>query len=95
MVYNQNNTVVSDFYLPYILSSNLRPVQFTLLENKTLTLSGKVTSGGKPVEASVKVGDATVFSNKEGFYNCLVAANTKLHIVCTALGFNTLEKKWK
>jgi hypothetical protein len=93
MVYNQNNTVVSDFYLPYILSSNLRPVQFTLLENKTLTLSGKVTSGGKPVEASVKVGDATVFSNKEGFYNCLVAANTKLHIVCTAPGFNTLEKE--
>ena len=85
-------TVISDFYLPYILASNLRPVQFTLLESKTLTLSGKITSGGKPVEASIKVGDATVFSNKEGFYNCLVSANTKLHIVCSAPGFNSIEK---
>ncbi len=92
MVYNQNNTVISDFYLPYILASNLRPVQFTLLESKTLTLSGKITSGGKPVEASIKVGDATVFSNKEGFYNCLVSANTKLHIVCSSPGFNSIEK---
>lgn len=93
MVYNQNNTVTSDFYLPYIISSSLRPIQFTLLENKTLTISGTITSGGKPVEASVKIGDATVFSNKEGFYNCLVAANVKLKIVCTAPGFKTLEKE--
>ena len=93
MVYNQNNQVTTDFYLPYTISSNLRPIQFTLLENKTLTLSGKVTSGGKPVEASVKVGDATVFSTKEGFYNCLVAANTKLFVVCSAPGFKTLEKE--
>jgi hypothetical protein len=92
MVYNQYNTVTSDFYLPYIISSNLRPIQFTLLENKTLTLSGKVTGKGNPLEASILVGDATVFSNSEGFYNCLVAANTKLHVICTSSGFKTLEK---
>lgn len=93
MVYNQNNQVATDFYLPYTISSGLRPIQFTLLENKTLTLSGKVTGGGKPVEASVKVGDATVFSSSEGFYNCLVAANTKLFVICSAPGFKTLEKE--
>jgi hypothetical protein len=93
MVYNQNNTVTSDFYLPYIISSHLRPIQFTLLENKTLTLSGRITDEkSKPVEASVKVGDSIVFSNKEGFYNCLVTANTKLRVVCIATGFVTLEK---
>lgn len=93
MVYNQNNTVTSDFYLPYTISTHLRPIQFTLLENKTLTLSGQVTDANKkPVEASVKVGDAMVFSNKEGFYNSLVTANTKLRVVCVATGYKTLEK---
>lgn len=93
MVYNQNNTVTSDFYLPYTISSHLRPIQFTLLENKTLTLSGKITDANKkPIEASVKVGDAMVFSNKDGFYNCLVTANTKLRLVCVATGYKTLEK---
>ncbi len=93
MVYNQNNSVISDFYLPYIISSNLRPIQFTLLENKTLTLSGTVTSNGKPVEASLKIGDAVVFSDKTGFYNCLVAPNVKLQVVCTAAGYKTIEKE--
>jgi len=92
MVYNQNNTITADFYLPYAISTHLRPIQFTLLENKTLTLSGKITANNKPVEASVKVGDALVFSNSDGFYNCLVSANTKLHIVCISAGFKTLEK---
>ena len=93
MVYDKNNKVAADFYLPYIISSHLRLIQYTLLENKTITLSGKITdAGNKPVEANVRVGDAMVFSNKEGFYNCLVAANTTFHIVCEAAGFITLEK---
>ena len=93
MVYNQNNTVTADFYLPYTISTHLRPIQFTLLENKTLTLSGKVTDADKkPVEANIKVGDAMVFSNKEGFFNCLVTANIKLRLVCTATGYKTLER---
>lgn len=93
MIYNQNNKVSADFYLPYIISSHLRPIQYTLLENKTLTLTGKVTDANdKPLAAFVKVGDAMVFTDKEGMYNCLVASNIKIKVVFTAAGFVELEK---
>lgn len=94
MVYDKKNTVIADFYLPYIISSHLRPIQYTLLENKTITISGTVSdTNGNPLEASLKIGEATVFSNKSGFYNCLVDGNAKIKINCTANGFAAFEKE--
>lgn len=93
MVYNAANQVTADFYLPYIISSHLRPIQFTLIENKTLTLSGTVKDNtGKPIETSLLVGNATVLTDKEGFYNALVTENTTVKIVCKVQGFTPFEK---
>ncbi len=94
MVYDETNEVVADFYLPYLISSHLRPIQFTLLENKSLTLSGKVTSAaGQIVSASIEIGNSSVFTDKEGFYNALVANSTKIIVKCKVSGYENFEKE--
>jgi hypothetical protein len=94
MVYDANNQVVADFYLPYIISSHLRPIQYTLIENKTLTLSGTIRDHtGKPIETSLLVGNATVVSNKEGFYNALVTENSTVKIICKVAGYAEFTKE--
>lgn len=94
MVYDKNNQVAADFYLPYIISSHLRPIQYTLVESKTLTLSGTVTdANGAPVIATLLVGNATIVTGQDGFYNVLVSENTTIKIICKAAGFATVEKE--
>ena len=96
MVYDKSNRIVADFHLPYIISSHLRPIQYTLLENKTLTLSGTVKDeNGNPVEASLLVGNTTVVADKQGFYNVLVSENSTIKIVLRAVGFENFEKEIK
>jgi hypothetical protein len=93
MVYDSANQVVADFNLPYIISSHLRPIQYTLLETKTLTLSGTVRdAAGKPVETRLLVGTATIITDKEGFYNALVSENTTVKVVCKTPGFEDFEQ---
>jgi hypothetical protein len=93
MVYDSANQVVADFNLPYIISSHLRPIQYTLLETKTLTLSGTVReAAGKPVETRLLVGTATILTDKEGFYNALVSENTTVKVVCKTPGFEDFEQ---
>lgn len=94
MVYNEVNEVMADFYLPYLISSHLRPIQFTLLENKSLTLSGKVSNAdGQPVFATLEIGNTSVFTDKEGFYNALIANSTKILVTCISNGFEKFEKE--
>jgi len=94
MVYNANNQVTADFYLPYIISSHLRPIQYTLVENKTLTLSGTIRdAAGNPVETSLLVGNATILSDKEGFYTALVTENSTVKIIVKAKGYAAFEKE--
>ncbi|HUS02388.1 MAG TPA: hypothetical protein VMY77_11710, partial [Chitinophagaceae bacterium] len=94
MVYDISNQVVADFYLPYIISSHLRPIQYTLLENKIITLSGNIKDeSGKPVEALLLIGNTTTATDKEGFYNVLVNENSKIKLVVKAAGFENSEKE--
>lgn len=95
MVYNKSNIVTADFYLPYILSSQLRPIQYTLLENKTITLSGTIYDvNGVPIAgARVKIGENTVLTNSKGEYVGLVSSNTSLTVVVSAEGFKETSKE--
>lgn len=89
MVYDKNNIVTADFYLPYILSSQLRPIQYTLLENKTITLSGTVADEEKSpiVGATVRINDNSVLTNAKGEYISLVEKNTTLSLTISADGY--------
>jgi hypothetical protein len=94
MVYDTNNQIAADFYLPYIISSHLRPIQYTLVESKTLTLSGHVRdAAGAPIAATLLIGNATTATDKDGFYNVLVSENTTVKIVINAAGFANIEKE--
>lgn len=94
MVYDAGNQVTADFYLPYIISSHLRPIQFTLLENKTITLSGTIKDAeGKALGGtSLLVGNATVVADKDGFYNALVTENSTVKIICKLPGYTDFSK---
>lgn len=94
IVYNEKNTIAGDFYLPYILSSSLRPIQFTYLENKTITLSGSVLNeDGEPVfNAKIKNDGNIILSNEEGKYIILVNKDAKVVIQIRAENFNDLEE---
>lgn len=95
MVYDKSNKVTADFYLPYILSSSLRPIQYTLLENKTITLSGLITEkDGTPIEAAkVTIGDNTVLTNQKGEFISLISSNEILLITISAIGFTEIQKE--
>lgn len=96
LVYDQANQITADFYLPYIISSHLRPISFTLLEQKTFTLSGKITDeAGAVVITSVLVGSATVLTDNQGFYNALVSENSTVKVLVKADGFATFEQEVK
>jgi hypothetical protein len=96
LVYDQANQITADFYLPYIISSHLRPISFTLLEQKTFTLSGKVTDeAGAVVVTSVLVGSATVLTDNQGFYNALVSENSTVKVLVKADGFANFEEEVK
>lgn len=96
LVYDQANQITADFYLPYIISSHLRPISFTLLEQKTFTLSGKVTDeAGAVVVTSVLVGSATVLTDNQGFYNALVSENSTVKVLVKTDGFASFEEEVK
>ncbi|MES2797451.1 MAG: hypothetical protein V4683_15880 [Bacteroidota bacterium] len=93
MVYDQNNEVTADFYLPYIISSHLRPIQYTLLETKTITLSGNIKEeNGAIIVASLLIGGSTYTTDNQGFYNALVAENTTVKVICKVAGFLDFEQ---
>lgn len=94
MIYDAANQVVADFYLPYIIASHLRPIQFTLLENKTITLSGTVRDQAGAIIAGVTVlvGSATVITDKDGFYTSLVTENSTVKIICKVAGYQDFSK---
>lgn len=94
MVYDKGNEVTADFYLPYIISSTLRPIQYTLLEAKTITLSGLITdTNKKPVEgARVTVQGNTVLSNNDGGYSSIVDANETIQVTVSAEGYAEIEE---
>ncbi len=95
MVYDTNNVVMADFYLPYIISSHLRPIQYTLLESKTLTLSGTVKNqAGAPVSnASIKAGNSVSGTDKEGNFNMLVSEKSTIKLIITAEGFKDYNEE--
>ncbi|WP_276484823.1 carboxypeptidase-like regulatory domain-containing protein [Paraflavitalea pollutisoli] len=94
MIYDAANQVVADFYLPYIIASHLRPIQFTLVENKTITLSGTVKDQAGAIMAGVTVlvGGATVVTDKDGFYTALVTENTTVKVICKVAGYQDYSK---
>jgi len=89
MVYDKRNEVTADFYLPYIISSTLRPIQYTLLEAQTITLSGLITNANKnPIEgAKVTIQGNIVLSNNDGGYSSIVAANATIQVTVSAEGY--------
>lgn len=94
MIYDAANQVVADFYLPYIIASHLRPIQFTLLENKTITLSGTVRdqAGNSITGVTVLVGSASVVTDKDGFYTSLVTENSTVKVICKVAGYQDYSK---
>ncbi|MBX3257546.1 MAG: carboxypeptidase-like regulatory domain-containing protein [Chitinophagaceae bacterium] len=94
MIYDAANQVVADFYLPYIISSHLRPIQFTLLENKTITLSGTVknATGELIAGATLLINGAAVMTDQGGRYRILVTENSTVRIICSAVGYENFSK---
>ena len=96
LVYDESNAVTADFHLPYLIASHLRPITFTLLEQKTLTLSGKVSDdSGAAVLTTVLVGASSVLTDAQGFYNVMVAENSTVKVLVKQPGFENFEQELK
>ncbi len=93
MVYNESLTIAADFYLPYIIASNLRPLQFTFVERSTVTISGfvKRKDNGTPVAATLLVGTGTVVTDKDGFYSAIVNSDDDVAVICRAEGMKVIN----
>ncbi len=94
LVYNEANRITADFSLPYLISSHLRPISYTLLEKKTLTLSGIVRdAAGAPLKMPLLVGSATVFSDEQGFYNALVSEDSTVKVIVKSDDYQYFEQE--
>ncbi len=96
LVYNEQGIISADFYLPYALSTNARPLQFALIEpdvKKVVTLDGTVKAeDGSAINAIVTINGQQVQVDAEGKYTASLEPNTKVELTFSAEGYISVKK---